>query len=134
MRISPEQRTQNGRSGAVTFLEQRVQIWQKPLAQLEHVAADGFVGFPKPPRLLAERRFLRVVARERLEDSELRPAGKQLAGGVSVVATDVDARPANAREPEVLQLREAHGQVFPRGRVIAGPEQGMALYAGVARP
>src|SRR5260370_18969288 len=104
IRISPEQRAQYWRSRAVTFVKGSVQIRQKALAQLEHVAADGFIRFTKNPRLLAARRLFRVIATEGLENPELRPAGKQLAGCVSVIAADIDARPAHAGDPDILQL------------------------------
>src|ERR1700730_2913242 len=115
VRIGPEQWAQYRRSSAVTLLEERVEIRQKTLAQLEHVAADGFVWFTKSPRLLAARCFFRVIATERLKNAKFRPAGKQLPARVSVITADIDPRPAHAGEPKILELGEAHGEVLPRG-------------------
>src|SRR5258708_37250673 len=73
-----------------------------------------------------------MVASERLENAELRPPGKQLPVGVSVIAADVDPRPAHAGEAEILQLGDAHRQVFPGRGVVARPQQRVQLYARVA--
>src|ERR1700716_118231 len=77
-RIGPEQWTQNGRSRAVTFIEERVEIRQKALPELEHFTRDRLIGLAKHPGLLVARLFFRVIATEGLENSEFRPAGKKL--------------------------------------------------------
>jgi hypothetical protein len=84
----------------VALLEERVEVGEEALAELDHLAADRLVGLAEGPRLLAAGAYGGVVAAERLEDAHLRPAGEELAVAVpeeAPMSTPAHATPERPR-------------------------------------
>jgi hypothetical protein len=73
-----------------------------------------------------------VVAEERREDRELRPAREQLAGAVTKEPANISPAEGNSAQTQVEQHRNGFGEVLPRGGIVTRPNRGMALYAGIA--
>ena len=97
--IGQEKRAQERQAGTVALLEERVEVGQETLAQLEQSANDRFVGFAEELGLLVARLFLRMVAAKGLENAKLGPAREQFAAGVAIEAASIHATPADSRKP-----------------------------------
>src|SRR5215212_5281893 len=115
----------------VALVEERVEVGEEPLAELDHLPAHRLVGFSERPGLLATGPNGGVVAAVRLEDPELVPAGQKLSVRVAPESSDIYAGPRDAGKSEVLQLRHAHPQVLPPAGVVPGPVHGVALQTSV---
>src|SRR5215207_994802 len=131
-RVLEEEGTEDGGAGPVALLEEGVEVGEEALPELDHLAVYRLVGLPEGPRLLAAGAYGGVVPAEGLEDAELRPPGQEFGVRVAPEAADVHPGPADAGEPQVLELGHAHPQVLPPGGVVPRPLHRVALEAGVA--
>src|ERR687894_46864 len=77
--VGEEEWAQDRGTRPVALLEERVEVGEEALAELDHLAAHPLVGLAEGPGLLAAGAYGCVVAAERLEDAHLCPAGEKLA-------------------------------------------------------
>ena len=130
--VLEQQRSQDRRARAVRLVEERVQVGQQPLPKPQQSRQQRLVRLAEAPRLLrgvvSSSGCGRTAGRCRTPSSA--SAARRSRRRRS---RRCRRRPGDARQPQVLQLRHAHPQVLPPGRVVARPVERVALQTGVAR-
>ncbi len=117
----------------MALLEEGVEVREEALPKLDHLAAYRLIRLAKGPWLLLLGTFYRMVAAERLKDTELREARQKLAIAVVEEAAYVHPGPRDPGEAHVLELGHAHPDVLPPRGVVPSPLQSVPLQPRVPR-
>ena len=111
----------------------RVNVRQQAVASFDVAAANRFVLRAVDPDFLHQRALGGVVAEERIESSDLNPAGEQVGWRRAVESADVGAHERNSAEAEIEQLLRGQAKMVPGGGIVSGPGEAVALSAGEGR-
>mmetsp|Transcript_49071 Transcript_49071/g.144954 ORF Transcript_49071/g.144954 Transcript_49071/m.144954 type:complete len:618 (-) Transcript_49071:32-1885(-) len=110
--------------------EERVQVWEESVSQVQRLPHLPRHLLAKQVRLAPLRLELRVRTKERVEHCRLVPPDEQLRGRIPEETAHIGPDKRNACDREREEHRRRCRQVRPRGLVVARPNRCVSLRAG----
>ncbi len=127
----PEQGAHERGTGPARFSSQRIEEGQQLVSELERGTAYGLDIRSECPWFLGDGSEVGMVPEERGQRGQLHPTHQKFRCGVVQESAGIGATDRKSAEAQIEEHLDGIAQVIPVRGIVAGPDDGMALAAGV---